>query len=153
MVNKDKKREGIIIKKTLKKGLGLFARKNFIKGEIVYSFKKGRTIRQPQIKNLTEDEKKHINRLSKGRYEIIELPACRVNHSCDPNIVEIERVAYAIKPIEKGEEITIDYRPISYIEIPFHCHCISKNCAKLIMGNYNLCYCGSELEYKDCHGK
>ncbi|MFH0969574.1 MAG: SET domain-containing protein-lysine N-methyltransferase [Patescibacteria group bacterium] len=141
------------IKKAGKKGIGLFAGKNFKKGEAVYSFPRGKIIKKSEIKKLISKEKKYLDYYRKGEYEIMEPPARCVNHSCDPNIIERNRIAYTIKPIKKGDEITIDYRPIGYREKPFKCYCGSKKCVKLIMGNDNLCYCESGKKYEKCCGK
>lgn len=124
----------IEIKKSEIEGSGVFVLKDFKKGEKVYSFSKGRVITSKEIKNLSEMEKAHLDKIGEDRYEIIELPACYVNHSCDPNVVEKEGVAYALKDIKKREEITIDYDRIAHLGHPFQCDCGSKNCIKTVQG-------------------
>ena len=48
----------IEIKKSKTHGQGLFALKDFKKGEDVYSYKKGRIITYNEIKNLSEGERR-----------------------------------------------------------------------------------------------
>lgn len=113
---------------------GTFTLKNFQKGKKVYSYKKGRIATQDEIKNLSEQEKTHLDKIRKNEYEIIEPPGCYINHSCEPNIEEKDRTGYALKNIKKGEEITIDYDKIAYLEKPLECRCGSKNYRGFIQG-------------------
>src|ERR1035437_2399077 len=103
-------------------GNSLFALKDFKKGEIVYSFKKGRIIKKDEIENLSEFEKRNLDKIGNDEYEIIESPANSINHSCDFNVEEKERTGYALRDINKGEEIGIDYDKIAYLEKPFTCN-------------------------------
>ena len=124
----------IEISKSGIEGMGVFASKDIKKGEMVYSFEKGKVVGVTDIQNIPEREKRYLDKVGEDEFEIIEQPARYVNHSCDPNVVEKERVAYAIKDIKKGEEITIDYDKIAYLEKPFECQCGSKNCRGLVRG-------------------
>jgi len=122
------------IKKSKKHGNGLFALKNFRKGESVYLLKKGKIVNYDKIQNLSDQEKMHLDKIGENEYEIMEPPGCHINHSCEPNVEEKDRTGYALKDIKKGEEITIDYDKIAYFEKPFKCRCGSKNCRGLIRG-------------------
>lgn len=124
----------IEIKKSGIEGMGVFAMRDFKRGEMVYSFEKGKVVGITDIQNILESEKRYLDKIGKDKFEIIEPPARYVNHSCNPNVVERERVAYALGNIKKGEEITIDYDKIAYLEKPFECHCGSKNCGGLVRG-------------------
>lgn len=112
----------------------MFALKDFKKGEVMYIYKKGRIVNGDEIKNLSDLEKCHLDKIGENEYEIIEPPAHHINHSCDPNVEERERIGYALKDIKKGEEITIDYDKIAHLEKPFECHCGSKNCRGFVRG-------------------
>lgn len=115
-------------------GQGLFALKNFKKEAKIYSYKKGKIINKSGIKSLSKIEKRHLDRVGEDRFEIIESPGCFINHSCHPNIKEKNRAGYALKNIKKGEEITIDYDKIAYIEKPFRCKCGAKDCRRVVKG-------------------
>ena len=59
-------------------------------------------------------------------------------HSCDPNAFfkDDKRWLYALKNIQKGTEITIDYeRTEPVISHPFVCRCGSPNCRRVIDGS------------------
>ena len=122
------------IRKSAKHGNGLFVLKDFEKGESVYSLKKGRIVKYDEIQNLSEQEKIHLDQIEEDEYEIIEPPGCYINHSCEPNVEEKDRTGYALRDIKKGEEITIDYDKIAYLEKPFECRCGSKSCRGLVRG-------------------
>lgn len=124
----------IEIKKSGIEGLGVFAARALKSGEIVYSFKKGKIVSKSEIQSVSEKEKRYLDKIGDDEFEIIEPPARYVNHSCNPNVAEKERTAYALKDIKKGEEITIDYDKIAYLEKPFECHCGSKNCRGFAQG-------------------
>lgn len=119
------------IRKSEKHGNGLFALKNFKKGECVYSLGKGRMVKYEEIQNLSEQEKMHLDQIGENEYEIIEPPGCYINYSCDPNVVERNRTGYALRDIAKGEEVTINY---AYLEKSFECHCGSKKCKGFVQG-------------------
>jgi len=139
----DNMNQFVEIKKSEKHGDGLFALKDFKKGESLYSLKKGKIVNYDEIQSLSEQEKRHLDQIGENEYEIIESPGCYINHSCEPNVEEKERVGYALKDIKKGEEITIDYDKIAYLEKPFECHCGSKNRRGFVRGR----------KIKKCHGK
>jgi len=125
------------IRKSEKHGKGLFALKDFKKGEEIYISRKGKIIGFDEIENLSEIEKIHLDRIGENKYEIIEPPGCYINHSCEPNVEEKDRVGYtgyALRDVKEGEEITVDYDKIAYLEKPFECHCGSKNCRGLVRG-------------------
>ncbi len=87
-----------------------------------------------EIKSLSAQEKKHLDKIRKDRYEIIKPPFCYINHSCEPNVKEKHRIGYAARDIEKGEELSLDYDIMAYLERPFRCRCGSKSCRKYIHG-------------------
>lgn len=119
-------------KKSKIEGRGVFAMKDLKKSEKVYSFKKGKVINESQIQDVSQKDKRYLDKISDDEFEIIKPPARYVNHSCNPNVIEKERTAYALRNIKKGEEITIDYNKIAHLEKPFKCHCGSKNCRKFV---------------------
>ena len=58
-----------------------------------------------------------------------------VNHSCDPNCgLRGEITGVAMRDIEVGEEITMDYAMLDNEEHTFECNCGSVNCRHIITG-------------------
>jgi SET domain len=60
------------------------------------------------------------------------------NHSCEPNTAYKGLNVYAIRPIAKGEELTLDYTSFLSTDMePFMCQCQSENCKGLVTGTAN----------------
>ena len=57
------------------------------------------------------------------------------NHSCDPNCAYDGLNVQALRPVSKGEELTLDYATFldEHME-PFQCQCGSLRCKGLITG-------------------
>jgi hypothetical protein len=128
------KEENIVIRPAGAKGKGVFAKRDFAEEETIYSFPKGRVVARDEIAALSKAEKERLDKIGATEYEIIEPPARYVNHSCDPNTAEKDHKGYALRPIEEGEEIAIDYDKLGYIEKPFACHCGSNMCRSIVRG-------------------
>jgi SET domain-containing protein len=112
-------------------GKGLFALKDFKKGEIVLNWNSdNKYLSKDEVENLPDDQKRYIA-VHNGRYLLIAEPERYMNHSCDPNTQNKIGIDYALKDISKGEEITGDYENEGTL-VGFACNCGSKNCRKVI---------------------
>lgn len=147
----------VIIKKAGKKGKGVFALKNFKKGEIIlhndttklkrYTLKE--ISKNPKLKRASN----HCDYVGYGKYVIDLSPTSYINHSCNPNCyAEFKRLCkgdvIALRPIKKGEELTIDctlgaidqirgaYPKKDVYYWRMKCYCGSKNCRKIIHGDF-----------------
>lgn len=119
----------IIVKKSKIEGLGVFALRNFKKGEIILKWDISHKLKFKEVKN--HPEKRYIAKLNK-KYILIQPPERYVNHSCNANTYTDNFWDIAKKNIKKGEEITGNY---SQTEIPgfkMKCICKSKNCKNFI---------------------
>ena len=122
-------------------GRGLFAVEPIRKGEVV-TVKGGHII---DGKTLKQNEKiigASLLQIADDLY-IAPLEAAEVdrvmmflNHSCEPNVgVQGNVIFVAMRDIELGEELTIDYAMIDDIENErLECHCGRKDCRKVITG-------------------
>ncbi len=116
------------------KGLGLFADRNFKKGETVIHFKADLVATsKASPEAVTVDDKFCID----TKWLV---PEAFINHSCSAN-TKIDVVGFryiAIKNIRKNEEITYDYNTTEYdmkkSGDDFQCECGSKNCLGRIRG-------------------
>lgn len=131
-------------------GVGLFAVRNFKKGEIVLPAD-GYEYQQPiswlKLEKFDSQFKAMVQKFCSGTPqgfwppEDLNFNSLTIdwyfNHSCDGNIGFNEQGSYiAIKDIKRGEELCFDYaladaNPNFRIE----CHCGAKNCRKIITGN------------------
>ncbi|MGC9605576.1 MAG: SET domain-containing protein [Minisyncoccia bacterium] len=123
--------KGVTIKDAGVKGRGIFALRDFKKGELVLGWnKENRFLSEEEISDLPEGEKKYVA-LCNGKYLLISEPERYMNHSCDPNTINENGLDYALRDIKKGEEITGDYDRGGSL-LGFECKCDSKNCRKVV---------------------
>ena len=120
--------DDIIIKKSKIIGKGIFANRNFSKGEIIFKWKP-KLIKKSDIKGLSKKERTYVEKIA-SRYYIMQSPERFVNHSCKSNTVVKNKSDVAIRDIKKGEEITSNYSNQG-IE-SFKCKCGSNGCKKII---------------------
>ena len=121
---------------TTSKGISLFAKRKFKKGEILWvadttdsimsfeTFLKLSKKHQRQLAHFCYLDSHHkiISPCDNGKY---------VNHSCSPNctyLMEFDNISIAIKDIEVGEEITENYCCYYKHLDDFECKCGAKNC-------------------------
>lgn len=120
-------------------GVGLFALRDFAKGEIILDMDDSNVVADTSI--LTEDDWAYnTDFLEKGKVVWQKGPERSINHSCDPNsytktIQGVRRVV-AMRRITKGEEITADYAINGYNTGTFRCNCGNRNCRKVYQGNF-----------------
>jgi len=126
----------IIIKETKNKDKGVFANKNFKKGEFIFGYDKGKIVTRKDFKKLTEWELVHLDELGDNKFEVMMPPACYVNHSCEPNAIQKGRKYFALKPIRKKNEITTDYRAKGIFKNKWRCNCASKICNGYVISDF-----------------
>ncbi len=120
--------QDIIVKKSKINKKGVFALRNFEKGEVVLEWQP-KILKKSATDKLSEKEKHYVQKSGK-KYLLMQAPEKFVNHSCDPNTEVNNCCDVAIKDIKKGEEITSDYEEGGAIS--FVCKCGTKNCRKLV---------------------
>ena len=131
------------IKDVKDKGKGIFALKDFKKGEFILEIT-GEIIETETPEDYPEKIREHWGPLGREgkKYRFIkpESPWMYMNHSCDSNAGIInDRKLIAAKDIKKGEEITIDYSAMDIESLTYgkhqlsmECKCGNKNCRKVI---------------------
>jgi SET domain-containing protein len=111
----------IVIKKSKISGKGVFAKRDFKKGEIVLKWNPKKLTREKANKLTTKQ--KHYLYQEKDKYFLMQLPEKYVNHSCDANTMAKNESDIAVRNIKKGEEITSNYPKVN-----FKCNCGRKKC-------------------------
>lgn len=116
------------------KGLGVFANRNFRKGETVIHFKADVVPHsKASAEAVTVDDKVSID----TKWLV---PEAFINHGCSANTtIDVISFRYiAIKNIRKNEEITYNYNTTEYDMRKngddFKCECGSKNCLGRVKG-------------------
>ena len=121
----------IMIKKSKIGGKGIFAGRDFKKGEIIIKWDISHQLTPEEVKKLPEAEKRYIANLE-GKYILMQPPAKYVNHSCDANSYADNFCDIAKRHIRKGEEITANYSETMEPNEFMKCNCGSKNCRVII---------------------
>lgn len=121
--------KNIVIKKSKIHKKGVFAAKNFRKGEIVLKWSP-KILEKPDVDKLDNDQKHYIWKAGKNRYFLMQSPEKFVNYACNPNTKVKNDCDIATKNIKKDEEITSNYGKGNLVS--FKCKCGNKNCRGLI---------------------
>ena len=117
----------IIVKKSKIKGRGVFAARDFKKGEVVLPWSVEKVMEEAELEGLSSEEKECVSQREDGKYVLFAEPANCVNHSCNPNTEARDNANIAIRDIREGEEITTDYELEGALN-KFSCNCASENC-------------------------
>ena len=120
------------IKKSKIDRQGLFANRNFKKGEVVTKWDTSKVISPEEYEKISDEVKEHISNLGNGKYLIVQAPEKYINHSCDPNTYVYNAQDIALRDINSREEITSDYSTDSIGKHSFKCNCGSINCKQII---------------------
>ena len=121
-------------------GRGLFADKAIAKGEIV-CVKGGHLMTRAEFANhrsvANEAELQIADDLFLAPVAEAEFEALMMflNHSCEPNVgIQGQIVFVAMRDIEAGEELSLDYATIDHDSDPMVCRCGAEGCRGLITG-------------------
>lgn len=127
--------ENVVVRKVDKKGKGVFAIRDFKKGESILNIK-GKVISKAKLLKSSRYLDDHSGAIGNDTYLIFGYPEKYINHSCNPNVFDYKRKVIAMKDIKKGVELTFDYSINTRDKWRMKCYCESKNCRKVITGNF-----------------
>lgn len=123
---------GVELRGTNHKGVGVFAAAKFSVHQIV--------VRGDLVRDVAKGDARGFQ-ISGIRFVLLSGLLPKLNHSCDPNCgLKTNGTGgfdiVAMRDIEVGEEIHIDYAMTRYslIDFPKECRCESDNCRSLITG-------------------
>ncbi len=116
------------------KGCGVYAPRRFAEGEFIFRRKH---IRVVSTDNSTRDEwdRMHLCELGFDRFAVLAAPGCFLNHSAAERYAS-RRQVFAWKPIERDEEITIDYRLNAFDGDSWPCECGAPSCTGTVVGSF-----------------
>lgn len=130
-------RRDVIVGEAGVKGLGVFARRDFARGEFIFRRRHGRVVRNSEIPSLSDEDQRHLCELDFETSAVLLPPGCYINHSCDPNAMRSGVNVYAWRDISAGEEITIDYRLNAFSDTDrWECSCGSETCSGVVVGSF-----------------
>ncbi len=134
-IDKDK---NVRVAESSKEGKGVFAKRNFNKGDVVLEIDDTHVIEDENA--LTPEQHAYDLDYLEDKIVLMQSPEKFINHSCDPNTYTktehgIRRVI-AMRDIKEGEEITYDYSMNGDNDGTFPCRCGSKKCRQIYQGNF-----------------
>jgi SET domain-containing protein len=118
----------VVVKKSKIHGNGVFAARDFKKGEIVLRWNP-KYLPLSEKDNFSETEKQYIYILE-DKIRVMQEPEKFVNHSCDNNTYVANECDVALQDIKEGEEITANYDNDGITE--FECKCGTSKCRNVI---------------------
>ncbi|MFH1294669.1 MAG: SET domain-containing protein [Candidatus Aenigmatarchaeota archaeon] len=121
----------VIVKKSPIEGLGVFACRNFRKGDIVFKWDVSHKLTREQAKSLPEKKRRYVP-CFKGVYILLQPPERYVNHSCEANTNIRDFCDVAVRDIKKGEEITTNCLGAAPDWFKIKCNCGSKECKGIV---------------------
>ena len=125
------------VRDTVKKGKGVFAVRDFVRGEFIFRRRNEPAISGAEIESLSDEDRMHLTELGFDAYAVVQPPGAYLNHSCDPNAMRSGVKVFAWRDIRADEEITIDYRLNAFSDGErWECSCGSANCTGWVESSY-----------------
>lgn len=126
----------VTVKDAGNKGRGVFALRDFTRGEFLFRRRYSKAVAKRDIKSLPQEDQLHLCELDWETSALLLPPGCYLNHSCDPNAMRKGVNVYAWKDISQDEEITIDYRLNAFDGGRYECFCGSANCSGYMVNSF-----------------
>jgi uncharacterized protein len=126
--------EGIVVQSSPIHGQGVFAARRIEAGEVIIDWSEcSEVLSDDAVKALSREERIFVSMID-GQNVLFKPPARFVNHSCNPNAHGCDRHDIAVRVIEAGEEITVDYVAEQVPGLRLECNCKAPNCRGLLIG-------------------
>lgn len=119
----------VVIKDSPIHGRGVFAAQPIASGEVIIEDCRD-ILSDEAVAALPADEQEFVSVMS-GKNILMRPPSRFVNHSCNPNARGTDQHDIAIRVIEAGEEITVDYAD-EVPDVRLECHCGAANCRRVV---------------------
>ncbi|PYQ97213.1 MAG: hypothetical protein DMF96_15495 [Acidobacteria bacterium] len=123
--------ERIVVKPSPIHGCGVFAATRIEAGEVIVDGCR-EVLSNEEVKALPEEERAFLAVMD-GQNVLFHPPARFVNHSCNPNARGSDSRDVAIRVIEAGEEITVDYVAEQVPVLKLKCNCKAPTCRGLLI--------------------
>jgi len=122
-------------------GVGVFATRPFGRAETVLVIDTSRVVDDARpLRSEHGERDEHTTLLGDGRRVLLPSPERHLNHSCDPNAylrtVDGELRVVARRPIDAGEEITLDYLINTHGGSRWRCDCGADRCRGLLEASF-----------------
>ena len=123
--------EKVVVQHSPIHGRGVFAVRRIEPGEVVIDGCR-EVLSDEALAALPPEERVFLSVVD-GQNILMQPPARFVNHSCNPNARGTDRHDVAIRVIEPGEEVTVDYVAEHVPGLRLECNCQAPNCRGLLI--------------------
>ena len=123
--------DAIVVRDSPIHGRGVFAARRIAAGEVVIDGCR-EVLSDEALQSLPPDEKVFLSVVN-GQHILMMPPARFVNHSCNPNARGTDQHDVAIRVIEAGEEVTVDYAAEHVPGLTLQCNWQAPNCRGFIV--------------------
>jgi len=126
----------VIVKDSDIHGRGLFATRDFAKGETVLGWNpENKYLTEEEVEKLSDDLKPFVA-IFHDKYLLIADPERYMNHSCNPNTETADDgTDYATRDIKAGEELTGSYTRVGAL-MGFECKCGDGDCKEVVPSDH-----------------
>jgi uncharacterized protein len=125
--------ENIVVKHSPIHGRGVFAARRIDAGEVIMDWSGCSEVLSDGAVNALPSEERIFVSVIDGQNILFKPPARFVNHSCNPNARGCDRHDIAIRVIEAGDEVTVDYVAEQVPGLRLECTCKAPNCRGLLI--------------------
>jgi uncharacterized protein len=122
----------IVVRPSPIHGRGVFAARRFEPGDVIIDGCR-EVLDDDAVESLPPREQVFLSFVN-GHHVLMTPRARFVNHSCDPNARSTDRHDVAIRVIEAGDEVTVDYVAEHVPGLRLECNCQAPNCRGLLGG-------------------
>ena len=123
--------EKVVVQLSPIHGRGVFAARRIEPDEVIIDGCR-EVLSDEAVTSLPAEERVFLSVID-GHNILMAPPARFVNHSCSPNARGTDRHDVAIRMIEPGEEVTVDYVAEHVPGLRLQCNCQAPNCRGLLI--------------------
>lgn len=113
-------------------GRGVFAMRRIDVGEVIIEGCR-EMLSDEAVRTLPDEDRDFVSVMD-GRTILMKPPSRFVHHSSNPNARGTAARDVAIRVIEAGEEVTVDYLAEQVPGLTLECNCHAPNCRGLLVG-------------------
>jgi SET domain-containing protein len=129
-------RRDVEVRATRDRGRGVFALRDFAPGELIFRRHHTSVGTRADVGRLAPEQREHVGQVDRDRFALVAAPGCYLNHSCDPCAVRHGVAVLALRRIDAGDEITLDYRLNALDGDSWPCRCGTAACTGTVVGSF-----------------
>jgi hypothetical protein len=129
-------RRDLEVRETGDRGLGLFVRRAFEPGELIFRRTHTPVGSRADVQLLSPAQREHVCQVDDDAFALVSPPGCYANHACDPSAVRHGVAVLALRALDAGDEVALDYRLNALDGDSWPCRCGSPSCTGVVEGSF-----------------